>query len=422
MLTRFKILLCTIGQISISFSLNAAEIMTLQEAEIRALKHDLLIQKYRHSSDALRYQAEAAGTWPDPKIKIGFMSLPTDTYSVGQIDMTQEIIGLKQSFPPWGKVKHMKKKYLAKSHAMLEHVQIRELQVSKLVRLSWLNISHAHQALKIIQKNKKAFRQLFKTTQLHYRSGRRQQHEVFGAQLELYLMLDLETQMRQAKELAAENLFKWLVDVTTTDLNIAVTMDLDMQYHDFPELPNRNEIESNLQNHPEITAAKALLKAAQEDVKIATTEYIPKWGFDLMYGSREGSRSDLLSAIITLDIPVFPKNRQGKNVASNKSRLAAAQYELEDRLRNLLTLLNIEYTNWRQLNIRLQHYQKQVVPAATNHAEAALKEYESGVVDFNIVVRAELALLKTNLGELEIRTKRTKAHIKLLYIAGDLAL
>jgi len=76
----------------------AAE-LTLAEASQLALKDDYTLQAIGARSQSMSELSIAAGQLPDPKVKLGFANLPTDTFNLGQEPMTQAVIGVQQMFP-----------------------------------------------------------------------------------------------------------------------------------------------------------------------------------------------------------------------------------------------------------------------------------------------------------------------------------
>ena len=71
----------------------------LAEAESLALDLDTLSQSFSAQADALNYQAIADGQLADPRLKVGAMNFPLDTFDRGQDAMTQLQIGIQQMFP-----------------------------------------------------------------------------------------------------------------------------------------------------------------------------------------------------------------------------------------------------------------------------------------------------------------------------------
>ena len=85
---------------------------------------------------------------------------------------------------------------------------------------------------------------------------------------------------------------------------------------------------TELAQHPLLAAANARVLAASAGVDVAKSKYKPAVGFDLSYGERENDRlgnprDNFVSAMVTLSVPLFTGNRQGKEVnAAEHNRYA----------------------------------------------------------------------------------------------------
>lgn len=73
--------------------------LTLKQVEQIALQSAPALSQSRHNEESLRQAAVAAGQLPDPKLHVGVMSVPVDTFSLTQENMTQVQVGLAQMFP-----------------------------------------------------------------------------------------------------------------------------------------------------------------------------------------------------------------------------------------------------------------------------------------------------------------------------------
>ena len=78
---------------------HGAETLTLAEAETLAISNDPSVESVKSRQVALNELEVAAGQLPDPQLKFGLMSLPTDTFNLGQEPMTQVQVGVVQRFP-----------------------------------------------------------------------------------------------------------------------------------------------------------------------------------------------------------------------------------------------------------------------------------------------------------------------------------
>ena len=130
------------------------------------------------------------------------------------------------------------------------------------------------------------------------------------------------------------------------------------------------------------------------------------------------TRDDFLTAMLTFDLPLFTGNRQDRMVAASKSDVVATQQDLDDWRREIRMRFEKSLAVYTRTNERVQLYDGSVLPHSQQNTEATLKAYQSGVTDFNVLVRARLTELKSQLQYVKLNVERAKAQVELLYFAG----
>jgi outer membrane protein TolC len=159
--------------------------------------------------------------------------------------------------------------------------------------------------------------------------------------------------------------------------------------------------------------------------EMARQEYKPGWSLLLDYGFRSGDnpdgteRSDFASAIVSLDVPLFTGNRQDRRVSASEKKISAARYAKDDQLRKLKQLYEKNHHLWQRLQERELLYKNSLLTAARNNTKASLKAYQSGVTEFNTLMRAEITELDVRLEDLRIRVDRAVTQANILYVIGD---
>jgi len=392
--------------------------LTLQEVEKLALENDSLTRKLDAESISLQEKGIAATSLPDPKLKIGLMNLPTDTFLLNQEPMTQQVIGLQQRFPSYGlldsqgdQINFMR---ISKNHKATNQKQ----EVLRNVRKSWLDVYLQHHTGNIIKKSDELFSQLVKMTKSRYRSGRGNQQNLIRAQLERNLLKDTEIQVFATKEKALAKLGKW-VDISHFN------RPLYLDSLSIPELSDRDTLITSINTHSSLLASMASANAARKGIDIAKAKHYPSWMMDLSFSKREATpagekRADLLSIIFIVDIPLFTSNRQDKQVTASTKEYVSAKHSVDENRKNLKRILDSEYSTWLRLRERLQHYEEIVLPQASQNAKAALKAYRSQETEFDPLMRARLMELNIKLQALQIFVDLAQTQVNLLYLTEGL--
>jgi outer membrane protein TolC len=391
--------------------------LTLTEAERIAVDADPVIAADRARAQALGEAAVAEGQLPDPRLKAGVANLPLDTFRLNQQDMTQVVVGVEQSFPPGDTLRYRQRQGEWQSAAEQAGAQDTTRKLVRDVRSGYLELFYQLQADRIVAETRATFDRLVDITRAQYATGRVTQQDVLGASLELARLDDRATQIRNAVENERAALGKWLGE--------AVNRPLDDRLPELPPLPPREMLLAALTQHPAIRAESARIESESQAVRIAREQYKPGWSVGVEYGQRYGQdasgdpRPDMLTAMVSVDLPLFPGQRQDRRLAASLQEAEAARFSRADRLRELGEMLETEYANWQRLGERGALYDTRLLPEADANAEAALNAYQSGVTDFGTLMRADITDLDVRLEVLRVRVERLQAQARLLYLAGD---
>ncbi len=391
--------------------------LNLKQAEQLAIQFDPSIESYRATSRALNDASIADDTLPDPKIRLGVANVPVDTFDLDQEQMTQVKIGFQQNFPRGDTlaIKQQQSRFLSK--AAMSMADDERLKILKQVRETYLNLYYEVSAYQIIRETRKLFSELVTITEATYAAGRASQQDVVLAGLELARLDDRSTKIQASEEIYRSTLTQWIGDIAWDNISMA-----------FPELPALSqEVDLNqvIPSHPLIRSESARVDASKKMTEMAKQEYKPEWGILVDYGFRSGNnpdgteRPDFATAIVTLDVPLFTGNRQDKIVSSNQQKVAAARYSKDDKLRKLKQQYDKNKHLWLRLGEREQLYKNSLLTAAKNNSQASLKAYQSGVSEFDTLMRAQITELDVRLEDLRIRIDRAVAQAKILYITGD---
>jgi len=391
--------------------------LSLQQAEQLALETDPLIMSYKASSRSYDAESTANGTLPDPKLRLGMFNVPLDTFSTSEDPSTQLRIGIQQEFPRGDTtdLKQQQSKWLAQ--AAMAQAEDQQLQLLMNVRETYLNLYHEIEAGSIVNETRMLFLKLVKITEDQYAAGRANQQDVIHADLELSRLDDRATKIQGNEDEYRAYLAQWVGDVAWQDIDSNLPV--------LPDVPDNIEINQLLTQHPAVMAETARVEASRTMIEVTRQDYKPGVGAFVEYRKRFGEnpdgsdRSDMMAAMVTVDIPLFTENRQDKNVAAREESTNAARYSRDDKLRILKRKLDKDRAIYRRLGERELIYKNKLINSATSNAEASLNAYQSGVTEFTTLMRARITELDVRLDNLRIQVDRLRAQARLLYITGE---
>ncbi len=395
----------------------AAFALSLQQAEQMALESDPIIMSHRASSRSYSEQSTANGTLPDPKLRLGLFNVPLDSLSISEDPATQLRIGIQQEFPRGDTtgLKQQQSQWLAQ--AEMARAENERLLLLMNVRDTYLNLYYEIQAANIVNETRALFVKLVRITEDQYAAGRANQQDVIRADLELSRLDDRATKILGNEDEYRAQLAQWIGD--------AAWQDLGSHFPVLPEVPDKHDINSMLTQHPAVMIETAKVEASRKMIEVSRQDYKPGIGAFVEYRKRFGEnidgsdRSDMMAAMVTVDIPLFTENRQDKNVAAREESANAARYTRDDKLRVLKRKLEKDKAIYKRLGERELIYKKKLVNSATSNAEASLNAYQSGVTEFTTLMRARITELDVRLENLRIKVDRLRAQARLLYITGE---
>ena len=144
---------------------------------------------------------------------------------------------------------------------------------------------------------------------------------------------------------------------------------------------------------------------------------------DLSYGFRSGemdgeSRPDMLSAMVSFDLPLFRGNRQDREVAAARAE-ARGLHEMHDDHRREMRAMLAEARSVAERTAELERfYESDLLPLAEQSVQAALLAYRSNRSMIDDVVAARRAALETSLKHLRLAADRAQAQYEIDYLTG----
>jgi outer membrane protein TolC len=412
-----RIIVSTVLVSATVFVSNNAFALDLQQAEQLAIASDPTIEGFRVTALSYEDESVADDTLPDPRLSLGAVNVPVDSFDLEQEQMTQLKLGIRQDFPRGDVLSIKKQQSQDLSRAAKSMADDAKLKILRDVREAYLNLFYEASAYQIIRETRQLFSELVNITESNYAAGRVNQQDVVLAGLELSRLDDRSTKIKAREESYRVRLSQWIGEVAWYDI--------DSAFPQLPPMPEDIDLNQIIPQHPLIQAENAKVDASKQVTEMARQEYKPGWSLLLDYGYRSGNnpdgseRTDFATAIVSLDVPLFTANRQDKKVSANEKKISAARYLKDDQLRKLKQLYEKNHYLWQRLHEREQLYKNSLLTAARNNTQAALKAYQSGVTEFNTLMRAEITELDVRLEDLRVRVDRAVAQANLLYIIGE---
>lgn len=421
--TRFesRALACSIGLPMLVLSCAAfaqgVSTLTLAEAERLAIERDAVLHQLAAESLAMRERSVAEGQLMDPKLRVGAVNVPVDSFSLDDDEMTMLEVGVSQEFPA-GQTRKLARRRMEQSAAATEAVAgDRRRTVQREVRRVWIELAYLARARGLVESQADWVEQMRASARARYASGEGRQLELLQAGLDVAMLkeqqldLDRDTAMRRAQ------LQRWLGD---EDAARAGPFTLPARAEPEPLAV----LEERLLEHPAQVDFERRIDAAQSAAELAQQAKKPGWMLDVSYGFRDGSMggeslTDMLSAMVSIDLPLFRANRQDREVAAARAELRGLHDMHEDHQREMRAMLAEAWNLVDRTGELERYYESELVPLAQQSIEAAFVAYRSNRAMVDEVILARRTALDTWLKHLRLSADRAQAQYDLDYLVGD---
>jgi outer membrane protein TolC len=394
-----------------------AHALDLAEAERIAVERDAVLRQLDAESGAMRERAVAEGQLMDPKLRFGAVNVPVDSFSLDAEDMTMLEVGLSQEFQP-GRTRQLARRRMEQSAGAMEAaIGDRRRTVQREVRRTWAELAYLERAREIVTSQADWVEQMRSAARARYASGEGKQLEVLQAGLDVAMLREQLLDIDRDEAMRRAQLGRWIGQDEATRAGPF-------------SLPARAEIEPlavlerRLPKHPAQVDFERRIEAAQTGIDLAEQRRLPGWMLDVSYGFRDGemdgeSRPDMLSAMVSVDLPLFRGNRQDREVSAARAD-ARALHEMHDDHQREMQAMLAEAWGVARRTIELERlYETDLVPLAEQSVQAALLAYRSNRAMVDDVILARRTALETWLKHLRLVADRAQAQYDIDYLVGE---
>ncbi|MGI9247125.1 MAG: TolC family protein [Steroidobacteraceae bacterium] len=397
-----------------------AQDLTLAEAEHIALERDAMTREIRAQGQAMRERAVAEGQLMDPQVRIGAANVPVDSFSLSAEDMTMVEVGLSQAFQP-GQSRRLSRLQMEQlATAMDVTAADRERIVRREVRKLWTELAYVGAARRVVDEQTAWVEQMRQSARALYASGQGQQLDLLAAGLDLAMLREQLLDLDRDEAMYRSQLTFWL---GADDVSRVHPTGLGAR----AELEPLATLEARLAQHPAQLDYERRLEAARTAVDLAQEKRKPGWMLDVSYGFRQDGgvssgmtdRPDMLSAIVTMDLPLFRRNRQDREVAAARLDERGLHERHEDHRREMQAMLVEAWNAARRTGELERFYESDLLPLADQSVTAALLSWRSNRVMIDEVVRARRLAAETKMKHLRLAADRALAQHEIDYLAGE---
>jgi outer membrane protein TolC len=176
-------------------------------------------------------------------------------------------------------------------------------------------------------------------------------------------------------------------------------------------------LRAGLDRHPTLLAFDAGVRVADADVAGAKAAVSPDWSWELAYQKRDPMFGDMVSARVTVSLPLRQGERQGPAIDARTTDATRARIDREAARRELIAALEADLADHRMHHDLWARARDTRLPLAQRRADLETASYAAGTAGLPDVLAAFTALADARLDVLdkEAETLRDAVRINLIY-------
>ncbi len=375
--------------------------LSVEQAVKTAVRDNPSLAEVQSRYEAMALVPSQVGTLPDPMVTAGAMNLPTDTFDRSQEPMTQLQFGFSQAFPFPGKLSLKAEAAEHDAVAARHSVDEARLQLIRKVKHQWWQIYYVDRAIETVARNQALLTQFIEVAKTKYETGKGLQQDVLLAQLELSKLIDQDIQLQAIARRQRIQLNVLMDQAPERPIRLPEQV--------AKQLPN---LASESQLYDQAETARPLLKslatridAAQSRLALARRDRYPDFTVGVTYGDRTGTnplprggdRSDFLSLMVGIKMPLYARRKQHKAIAQREVDLQTSRYALLDERGLVRGAIASSATDYRRSQQQLSLFETGIVPQAQQTVQSMLAGYQVSEVDFVNLVRSQVTLFNYEL-------------------------
>jgi cobalt-zinc-cadmium efflux system outer membrane protein len=373
------------------------------------------IRAARRGVDAARARVGPAGLPPDPMLMLGIQNLPlgkmqsasaTPMTAAGPDPMTMRMIGIEQTLPYPGKLSLRRRAAEHEADAARASLEATTRQVVRDVKDAYYELAFVEQALLIVGRNRDVLAGFIRVTETRYAVGTAGQQDILKARVEATRLAETAVTLTEQRHAVVARLNALLdrssdtpiddaeipasvsraaVPIAATDIRFTSAA-LGARAADSPLPPLAELQESAIRQNSEIRKREAMIAAQTSRLGLARKDALPDFDLSLQYGQRGGGLPDMITALVSVPIPVFKARKQNQLVAEASAQLASLEAGRSQKQNEIHADVARLVSELERSRAQLALYVKALLPQARASLSSATASYQVGRVEFLTVL------------------------------------
>lgn len=331
-----------------------------------------LVQAQQSRARAARDDAVRAGQLPDPELTAGIQNLTASgpqTFDLGADPMTMQTIGVMQTFP--SRAKREARTGLADAEAQLASADSVDLRLAakRAAATAWVSLWAAQRERALLEDLHEQASLAVTLAKARLAGGIGSATDVLAAQ-SAAIELDNKLDAADADIAAARAaLQRWIG--TSAQQTLAGPPDF-ATLRVAPE-----QLLTNVDRQGPMLGWKAREDKAQAALALAKAGKRTDWKVGLVFGHRL-HLDNMVGIEVSVDLPIFPGNRQDRDISARFAERDAVLAEHEDARRAQHEAVASAIADWKGYGQQARRFENALLPLLRDRSRTALALYRGG--------------------------------------------
>jgi outer membrane protein, heavy metal efflux system len=349
-----------------------------------------------------------ATAWPDPMLMAGIQNLPLGKKSAQGMamsalpgdDMTMKMIGVSQTIPFPGKSRLRRQIADHEVDAAIAAVRTVSLEVQRDVKKSYFELAYLDRAIEIVNQSQPVLADVIRVAETRYAAGLAGQQDVLKARVEAARLGETASTLLEQRRSALAELNSLLDRESTAPVGTAqipervtraalttdptrirfATQVLGSRAADSPLPPLGTLQELALRQNAQLRQRQQMIAAQSARVALAGKGARPDIDLSVQYGQRN-QRPDMISAVVSIPLPIHKGARQDQEISEARSELAAMQAEQTVEGNKVRAEVARLVSDLERNRTQLALYAKAILPQGQAAVSSSLASYQAGKSD-----------------------------------------
>lgn len=332
------------------------------------------------SARAAALRVRPAGALPDPEVSAGVMDLILPQFAFRRSDFTEVDLGLEQALPWPGTLRARTGVARATGSAMAAAAATRRREVIVTTARLYYRLRYVVTARQTLSRQRVLLATSVEIATARYSTGSAPQSDPLQARLGRS-RLDLEETALAEEEASLRAELGAIRNLSAPESLTVTLIQADSAALERLHQSLAEQDSTALIANPRLAARRAGLAAAQASVRVEVLGGRPDFTISSRYGARPIA-ADFFSALVGLRVPLWAGRKQHRLAEAARQDVTAAEAALAEEQRKLEAELRTVRAGIEAGRARIAMLGTQIVPTAREVADAALRGYRVGQVDF----------------------------------------